>query len=195
MKACIYQKQTLVDIPANRNQYSFRHFKPVFTGRNHCCRDGTADLRRSYPLAYNQERPGRGMGPAGYARPPFVKRRLRRRWYRRPDQPLSNGMAKRRPAADQGHQRHYRARSIGAPFWALREVHGICRWDKNFLDINYVPADAEEILAVTACDSAARSRSTTRGPVAPTMWLSGPAASRPSPMKQPDLRRGKRPIF
>ena len=104
------------------------------------------NLRRPYPLPYNGKNcPGRRHGAGGlHAGPSPAERRLRRRRHRRPAiEPLSVRMrgAKRRvpqPIKD--------INDITGPldhrtilgFGGVSEYGITVRWDKNFLDINYL---------------------------------------------------------
>jgi NADPH-dependent glutamate synthase beta subunit-like oxidoreductase/NAD(P)H-flavin reductase len=148
MKACIYQKQTPVNIPQIETNilsdvlklpYGFEIYSLL-------SRWNPLNLRRPYPLAYNGKKVMVvGMGPAGYTLAHHLLNdgfgvvgvdglRI---------EPLSVSMrgAKRRvpqPVKDIGDVTGPLDRRTILGFGGVSEYGITVRWDKNFLDINYL---------------------------------------------------------
>ena len=148
MKSCIYQKQTPVNIPQIETSIlsDVLHFPYGFEIYSLLSRWNPLNLRRPYPLAYN----GKnilvvGMGPAGYTLAHHLLNEgfgvvgidgLR-------IEPLSVRMrgAKRRvpqPIKEINDITGPLDRRTILGFGGVSEYGITVRWDKNFLDINYV---------------------------------------------------------
>jgi NADPH-dependent glutamate synthase beta subunit-like oxidoreductase/NAD(P)H-flavin reductase len=148
MKSCIYQKQTPVNIPQIETNIlsDVLHLPYGFEIYSLLSRWNPLNLRRPYPLPYN----GKnilvvGMGPAGYTLAHYLLNdgfgvvgidglRI---------EPLSVAMrgAKRRvpqPIKDINNITGPLDRRVILGFGGVSEYGITVRWDKNFLDINYL---------------------------------------------------------